>query len=177
VSHGGKSYGCTGDNDLRSSDSALSRQRGTAHLFGISAVVRIAAERQSQAHVRGSLESSISLASLLVTLVLSQLTFSSPATAAPPAPAGEFQEFTLAPEDLFPGSITAGPDGNMWFLVGKGQPGHNAAEMRIESFVARITPEGTISEFPLPPGEGLQPYSLIAGPQDSLWYLATGRIG
>ena len=54
-----------------------------------------------------------------------------------------------------PAAITTGPDGNLWFI----QPHANQ--------VARITPTGTITEFPLPPGTGS--FDIVTGPDGNLW--------
>src|SRR5262249_21358194 len=53
-----------------------------------------------------------------------------------------------------PGSITAGPDGNVWFTEG------SAANL------GRITPDGVITEFPIPTIAG----SLAVGPDGNLWF-------
>jgi streptogramin lyase len=55
-----------------------------------------------------------------------------------------------------PNSIAAGPDGNVWFTE------VNANE------IGRITPSGTITEFPLPPNSG--PVDIAAGPDGNLWF-------
>jgi streptogramin lyase len=50
-------------------------------------------------------------------------------------------EFPLPTATAAPWDITAGADGNVWFTE------------RIAAQVGRITPEGVITEFPLPPGD------------------------
>src|SRR2546430_4085366 len=55
------------------------------------------------------------------------------------APVGAFTEFLIPTAKSSSTSITAGPDGNLWFAE------------REASKIGRITPSGTISEFPLPP--------------------------
>ena len=54
-----------------------------------------------------------------------------------------------------PDSIALGPDGNLWFTEATG--------------IARITPAGTVTEFPLAPND--DPSSKIAaGPDGNLWF-------
>jgi streptogramin lyase len=89
-------------------------------------------------------------------------------------------EFPLSPESLFPGGIVQGPDGNLWFIVNKGQPGKTIGEMTIRSVIDRITPAGQISEFALPPGTHTyseSPAGLTSGPDNSVWYLRYDRLG
>jgi streptogramin lyase len=61
-----------------------------------------------------------------------------------------------------PGSITAGPDGNLWFT-----------EM---DAIGRITPSGTITEFGAAAGlkVGSQPNEITLGPDGNLWFSAAG---
>ena len=89
-------------------------------------------------------------------------------------------QYTLPPEDLFPGAIAIGPTGDdMWFTVAKGQPGKVAGEQRLEAAIGRITWGGDISEFPLPsaPQSAGRPYAITAGNDGAMWYLAGGRVG
>jgi streptogramin lyase len=66
-----------------------------------------------------------------------------------------------------PRSITAGPDGNLWFTENDGNR------------IGRITPTGTITQFSagLTPGSG--PLGITAGPDGNLWFTegAGNRIG
>jgi virginiamycin B lyase len=81
------------------------------------------------------------------------------------------EEFTLPTAGSYPRSITAGPDGNLWFTEECGNK------------IGRITPDGVITEFPraedswqLIPydcavsgvGKGL--HSITAGADGSLWF-------
>ena len=54
-------------------------------------------------------------------------------------------------------AITAGPDGNVWFTEG----GANK--------IGRITPAGTITEFPLP-APFSDPITITTGPDGNLWF-------
>jgi streptogramin lyase len=59
-----------------------------------------------------------------------------------------------------PEGIALGPDGNMWFTeatVGK---------------IGTITPDGVVSEYPLPPAS--DPQSIVAGPDGNLWFTEEG---
>ena len=53
--------------------------------------------------------------------------------------------------------LASGPDGNMWFVNG--------------ASISRSTMAGAITDFPL---GGLAPEAIVAGPQDSLWFVDTG---
>jgi hypothetical protein len=73
-------------------------------------------------------------------------------------------QYTLPPDDLFPGAIAMGPTGDdMWFTVLKGQPGRPAAEQSLEPAIGRITIRGEIREFAVPGAEGSFPYAITAG--------------
>jgi streptogramin lyase len=52
-------------------------------------------------------------------------------------------------------SITAGPDGNLWFTGG--------------SAIGRITPRGAVTAFPLRPGEAST--DITSGPDGNLWFV------
>jgi streptogramin lyase len=78
-----------------------------------------------------------------------------------------FNEFPVpgAPEGLYydqlanqavGSSITTGPDGNLWFT-------HVA-----DHAVAQITPDGTVTEFPLP-RDTIGLFSITTGPDGNLW--------
>jgi virginiamycin B lyase len=74
---------------------------------------------------------------------------------------GSVSQYSLSSN---PYAITAGPDGNIWFTEGNG--------------IGRITPSGTITEFPLP---GIGGTKITAGPDGALWFTDisenTGKIG
>ena len=87
-------------------------------------------------------------------------------------------------EIAFPGGsgapldITSGPDGNLWFT--QVLSGIDTSE---STFIGRITPDGTVTEFPIPEqGFGLlgSPLSLhiTSGPDGNLWFTGNsiGRI-
>ena len=57
-------------------------------------------------------------------------------------------------------SLTAGPDGNVWFTdLGK---------------IGRITPAGQITEFANPANPGMMPLSLVLGDDGNLWFTDGG---
>ena len=69
----------------------------------------------------------------------------------------------------FPDGITAGPDGNLWF----------SEQGTSQNAVARITPNGVITDFPLPtvtfPDHTTWPVQasdLVPGPDGNLWFTA-----
>src|SRR6266567_2497852 len=58
-----------------------------------------------------------------------------------------------------PPRITAGPDGNLWFTV----------QSFVGPYIGRITPEGAITEFPIPtPSSG--PSGIASAPDGALWF-------
>ena len=86
------------------------------------------------------------------------------------ASAGVVTEFTTAlTAGNAPADITAGPDGNLWFT-----------EQGLLQGVGRITPTGTITEFPagLTPGFSLlvTPGEMVKGSDDALWFTETGAV-
>src|ERR1700736_1634641 len=92
-------------------------------------------------------------------------------------PGGSITEFVLPAAQLPAGSpsaapapkgvteITVGPDSNLWFTE------QNANQ------IGRITPDGTITEFPLV-GPNNYPTSIITGPDKNIWFteVGTGKI-
>ncbi|HYK42600.1 MAG TPA: hypothetical protein VE007_09425 [Thermoanaerobaculia bacterium] len=64
-----------------------------------------------------------------------------------------------------PAGITAGPDGNIWFVEEHGDR------------IGRLTPGGALTEFPVAV-RGSFPRGITAGPDGNLWFTElTGRIG
>src|SRR4029434_521993 len=55
---------------------------------------------------------------------------------------------------------TSGPDGTLWFTETEA------------ATIGRITPQGTIVEFPLPDPES-RPTGIVAGPDGNLWFTDT----
>ena len=70
-------------------------------------------------------------------------------------PAGAITPFTPATPGSYPAAAAAGPDGNVWVTFYK------------RSRIARVQPDGTITEFPLPAGR--EPLALTIGSDDRLW--------
>jgi streptogramin lyase len=68
---------------------------------------------------------------------------------------------TLTPNSA-PNSIARGSDGNYWFL--EFNPGN----------VARLTPRGAITEYPIP-GTGVGPNQIVQGPDGNMWFTTTGN--
>jgi virginiamycin B lyase len=66
------------------------------------------------------------------------------------------------------GDIAVGPDGNLWFTwvsLDPTQPLSTASHS-----VGRITPLGTITEFPISPGGGWPPGGIASGPDGNVWF-------
>jgi streptogramin lyase len=93
-------------------------------------------------------------------------------------PAGVIRQFPVPtgsqpdiPEYSAPWGIALGADGNMWFTdMGYDKEGKN--------LIGRITPEGTITEFPIPtPYSG--PNAIALGPDGNMWFTEVGasKIG
>jgi streptogramin lyase len=78
---------------------------------------------------------------------------------------GTWAEFPLSSSRRHaPHSITAGPDGNLWFTE------------YLANLVGRITPAGLITEFVL--GDLPSPSGITTGPDGALWFAKeTGSIG
>ena len=67
------------------------------------------------------------------------------------------------PKGITPGAITAGPDGNIWFL-------ENSSDGDNISKVGRISPDGIVTQFDTPtPNSG--PVTITAGPDGNVWFL------
>jgi streptogramin lyase len=99
---------------------------------------------------------------LAAALIVASLPASALAT-----PAGQITELTTGLQALngsFPYGIAAGDDGNVWFA----DQGNGGGVPKI----GRVTPAGTITEFPLPAGSS--PQRLAAGPDGSVWFTDTG---
>src|SRR5204863_8323789 len=80
---------------------------------------------------------------------------SGPTTVGKVTPDGAITEFLL-PSGTYPGGITAGPDGNLWFT----EQGPNK--------IARITTAGVITEYLVPTG-GSDPFDITLGPDGNVW--------
>src|SRR5438132_759007 len=82
------------------------------------------------------------------------------------ANAGAFSKFRIPTPKSIPTGITAGRDGNLWFVEHEGDK------------IGRITPQGAITEFAIPtPNSG--PAGITAGPDGNVWFAenATDKIG
>jgi streptogramin lyase len=78
--------------------------------------------------------------------------------AVPAAGAQTITEYPVPTPDCIPFDITAGPDGNLWFT----EYGARA--------IARITPDGVITEFPLGPTPANVPFGIATGSDGNLWF-------
>ena len=70
-------------------------------------------------------------------------------------PAGNVTQFELPGPGSFPTRLAVGPDGNVWFTETQ------------ENKVGRITPNGSIQMFQLPPST--RPLEIVAGADGNLW--------
>ncbi len=79
-------------------------------------------------------------------------------------PAGTITEYSILRATIQLEGITAGPDGNLWFVENNGNK------------IGKITPAGTITEYDLPSARW--PVSITAGPDGNLWFTEqAGNIG
>jgi streptogramin lyase len=69
---------------------------------------------------------------------------------------GTFTEYPL-PAGSVPTQIVEGPDGNLWFT----EQGRDN--------IGRITPTGTLTEFPIP-NSNVMPFGITNGPDGNLWF-------
>lgn len=78
---------------------------------------------------------------------------------------GAFRLFSIPTVGGFPLALTRGPDGNLWFTE------------RVAAKVARMTPDGTFTEWDLTPGAF--PNRIVTGPDGAIWFteLFGGNIG
>jgi len=89
---------------------------------------------------------------------------------APFASAQSITEYPISNPQNYPGSITTGPDGNLWFTEGPA------------GAVGRITPDGVVTEFPLPTPDYV-PVTVVPGPDGNIWFTEqaldthAGKIG
>jgi virginiamycin B lyase len=79
--------------------------------------------------------------------------------------AGVITEFPIPTPDSVPGGITAGPDGNVWFTE-QGADIFDSDLPQVDK-IGRITPGGSITEFPAPPGSN--PADIATGADGNLW--------
>jgi virginiamycin B lyase len=76
--------------------------------------------------------------------------------------AGQFSRFDIATPRAHPARIRPGTDGNLWFTM-------TAARK-----VGRITPQGAITEFDVGDLAGGTPRDVVATPDGSVWFSASG---
>jgi streptogramin lyase len=101
---------------------------------------------------------SATLLSVGLLLLISCARPGAPTVARPVAPT--FAEFPL-PSGTNGANIAAGPDGNLWFTEPRK--------------IGRITPEGVVTEFPLPPAtRSAAAADIVAAPDGNLWFLLDG---
>jgi streptogramin lyase len=67
------------------------------------------------------------------------------------------QTFTEFAVNGLPNGITSGPDGNIWFT---GRAG----------LVGKMTPDGTVTEYPIPDGYSKAPCAITVGPDGNMWF-------
>lgn len=85
-------------------------------------------------------------------------------------------EYRLPQLEGNPWSLTAGPDGAIWYTVSCA----GTCTPPVYDAIGRITTEGAITEYPLPgPSFGRQPYGITTGPDGALWFTesAASQIG
>jgi streptogramin lyase len=91
-------------------------------------------------------------------------------------PTGTITEFPLPNTNCQPYCITNGPDGNLWFACNGVRSQGTTGFTGPGSLIGRITPSGTITEFPLPNAGGV-PWGITGGPDGNLWFTESGNGG
>jgi virginiamycin B lyase len=90
----------------------------------------------------------------------------------------QINEYPLPQVGSNPWIITPGPDGALWYTVSC--PYIPTCPVSVFDAIGRITPSGTITEYPLPgPSYGHGPYGIVAGPDGALWFteMQANKIG
>jgi virginiamycin B lyase len=84
-------------------------------------------------------------------------------------------EFPISTAGNYLGSLTVGPDGNLWFPELAPQPAEGI-RFYPHKVVAidRLTPSGALLAFPLPPNNGIGQFDLTVGPDGNLWFPEPG---
>ncbi len=82
------------------------------------------------------------------------------------SPGGVFDEYTLGNHVGGVNSVTAGPNGSLWFTS------VYWVDARRKAAVGRISAAGEVKRFPLPPRSG--PGDIVAGPDGNLWFTERG---
>jgi len=88
-------------------------------------------------------------------------------------PTGVATEFVLPRPNSGPGDITAGADGNMWFLLLSGRMDNRQVD---GNRVGRFTPDGKITEFAMPTQTG-SPTNIAVGPDRNIWFTSQSALG
>src|SRR5579883_2062594 len=92
---------------------------------------------------------------------------------APAPPRVTITEFALPMPNSGPYGMVLGPDGALWFTE-QGTFQGNPPQPMPAGRIGRITPTGSITEFTLPKPSS-QPHSIVAGPDDNLWFTENGE--
>jgi streptogramin lyase len=87
-------------------------------------------------------------------------------------PSGTVSQFTLPSTYFGASTLTTGPDGNLWFSNQTSSSGSSSAGTVA---IARITPTGTVSEYPLS-SSVTATSPLTVGPDGNLWFSEQGRF-
>jgi virginiamycin B lyase len=90
-------------------------------------------------------------------------------------PRGEITVLPALSSGTYPYCLTVDPAGNLWYSSRHGFLSNYATDAAEE--IGRVTPDGTVTEFPLPNRPG--PFNITAGPDGNLWFAAnsTRAIG
>ncbi len=97
---------------------------------------------------------------LVVTGLMLIVPFPSALQAQTTGPRVTITEYALPTKDSWPGGITVGPDGAIWFV----ETGANQ--------IGRITSDGKITEYAVPTAHAINPYQgfLTVGPDGAIWF-------
>ena len=90
-------------------------------------------------------------------------------TPSSPRQSAQITSYKMPTPKSMPFDITAGPDGELWLTEG----GANKIA-KVTTYVAKVTPSGVITEYPLP--EDAQPWGITAGPDGNVWFSNASTI-
>lgn len=108
----------------------------------------------------------LGICSILMGLLFASLASVSVAIATP-SPV-RISEFPLGVGAFYPSTITAGPAGDIWFVLGSGIPGRTISNQSITFGIDRIDSQGQTTAFPLSGRSA--PESMTFGSDGNIWF-------
>ncbi len=115
-------------------------------------------------------------ASVLIAVGAAPAASAATAPSMPPSPA-RITTFPLPPGDITPTSLAQGREGDLWFTESQGEAGHPVSSTKETGAIGRMTPDGKVTDYPLPPPLGRFATEITAGPDGAMWFLGEGAVG